>query len=135
MIEKFGIENFVSFEGRLATHADVISQIRKSKYALLPLKMDFVPNTIREAMCNSLPVVTTITVNGTTTLNKERQSVLLSDQGDNNAMAKNMIMLLENKTLAETLKLNAVITETEQNNNSDMMLQWADVYKKIVECI
>lgn len=131
IISKNRLENAVFIEGKLPTHNDVISQIRKSKYALLPLKFDFVPNTIREAMCNGLPVVTTITENGTTKLNEKRESVLLSEQGDHNAIAKNMIKLIENPSLAETLRKNAAISEEERINNYDIMLKWADVYKKI----
>lgn len=131
IISKNRLENAVFIEGKLPTHNDVISQIRKSKYALLPLKFDFVPNTIREAMCNGLPVVTTITENGTTKLNEKRESVLLSKPDDHNAIAKNMIKLIENPTLAETLRKNAAISEEERINNYDMMLKWADVYKKI----
>lgn len=131
-IVESGLKNSVFFEGRLPTHNDVIAQIRKSKFALLPLKIDFVPNTIREAMCNGLPVVTTITENGTTKLNKKRESVLLSKQGDNNGIAENMIRLIENPTLAENLRQNAIITENElYSNNNETMLQWADVYNKI----
>ena len=134
IIQNFGLESAVTFEGKLPTHTDVISQIRKSKFALLPLKMDLVPNTIREAICNGLPVVTTITENGTDKLNKNRESVLLSAQGDHVAMAKNMIKLIENPSLAEMLKGNASITEQEQNNNNyELMLQWADAYMKIKE--
>ena len=131
IISKNRLENAVFIEGKLPTHNDVISQIRKSKYALLPLKFDFVPNTIREAMCNGLPVVTTITENGTTKLNEKRESVLLSKPDDHNAIAKNMIKLIENPSLAETLRKNAAISEEERINNYDMMLKWADVYKKI----
>lgn len=133
IISKNRLENAVFIEGKLPTHNDVISQIRKSKYALLPLKYDFVPNTIREAMCNGLPVVTTITENGTTKLNEKRESVLLSKPDDHNAIAKNMIKLIENPSLAETLRKNAVITEQERTNNYDMMLKWADAYNKIIE--
>lgn len=131
IISKNRLENAVFIEGKLPTHNDVISQIRKSKYALLPLKYDFVPNTIREAMSNGLPVVTTITENGTTKLNEKRESVLLSKPDDHNAIAKNMIKLIENPSLAETLRKNAAISEKERINNYDMMLKWADVYKKI----
>lgn len=134
IIKKYSLENAVFFEGKLPSHSDVISQIRKSKYALLPLKMDLVPNTIREAICNGLPVVTTKTVNGTTNLNKERESVLLTEQGDHIAMAQNMIALLENPSVAEAIRKNAVITEKEQNyNNHEQMLQWANAYLKIKE--
>lgn len=131
IISKNRLENAVFIEGKLPTHNDVISQIRKSKYALLPLKYDFVPNTIREAMSNGLPVVTTITENGTTKLNEKRESVLLSKPDDHNAIAKNMIKLIENPSLAETLKKNAAISEKERINNYEMMLKWTDVYKKI----
>ena len=131
IISKNRLENAVFIEGKLPTHNDVISQIRKSKYALLPLKYDFVPNTIREAMSNGLPVVTTITENGTTKLNEKRESVLLSKPDDHNAIAKNMIKLIENPSLAETLRKNAAISEEERINNYDMMLKWADLYKKI----
>ena len=129
IISKNRLENAVFIEGKLPTHNDVISQIRKSKYALLPLKYDFVPNTIREAMSNGLPVVTTITENGTTKLNEKRESVLLSKPDDHNAIAKNMIKLIENPSLAETLRKNAAISEEERINNYDMMLKWADLYK------
>lgn len=131
VINEYGLENSVFFEGKLPTHNDVILQIRKSKYALLPLKFDFVPNTIREAMCNGLPIVTTITENGTTNLNKNRESVLISEQGNLNDIAKNMIKLIENPSLAKELTQNAIITEKEQNNNYEIMLHWADVYKNI----
>ena len=133
IISKNRLENAVFIEGKLPTHNDVISQIRKSKYALLPLKYDFVPNTIREAMSNGLPVVTTITENGTTKLNEKRESVLLSKPDDHNAIAKNMIKLIENPSLAETLKKNAAISEKERINNYEMMLKWTDAYNKIIE--
>lgn len=134
IIVQFGLEDAVFFEGRLPTHQDVLTQIKKSRYALLPLKMDFVPNTIREAICNGLPVVTTITENGTTNLNKARKSILLSEQGDHKAMAENMMLLLSNKSLAEELMRNAIVTEKEQNDdNYKLMLQWAAVYTEIKE--
>lgn len=133
MIKEFGLEKSIFFTGRLPEHSDVITKIRKAKFALLPLKMDFVPNTIREAICNGLPTITTITEGGTTNLNSDRLSVLLSEQGDHKAMSDNMIKLLEDDSFAETLKKNALITEKENNsNNFDQMRLWADAYSKII---
>ena len=85
-IKECGIEKCIFFEGRLPSHDDVIRQIRKARFALLPLKMDFVPNTLHEATANGLPVVTTIT-DGTPSLNAKSQCVLLSEQNDFQAMA------------------------------------------------
>lgn len=130
LIEKLrtvGAENAVTFEGLLPTHDDVIDQIRKSRFALLPLKMDFVPNTIHEAMSNGLPVITTIT-DGTPNLNIKRSTVLLSPIGDNKAMADNMLLLLNNSNLAVELRNNAGITEREYSSNEDRMKKWVEAY-------
>lgn len=126
-LKTVGAENSVKFEGLLPTHNDVIKQIRKSKYALLPLKMDIVPNTIHEAMGNGLPVVTTIT-DGTPKLNNKRLSVLLSKQGDYKSMADNMLKLICSEELTISLRNNAAITESEYSNNYDRMLKWVEAY-------
>lgn len=131
-IEELGIKNNVFFEGLLPTHDDVLAQIRKSRFALLPLKIDIVPNTIHEAMANGLPVLTTVTP-GTPLLNARRQSVMISPVGDFEDIARNMIQLLDNKTLADTLRLNAAQTEAEHANNHDIISHWVEVYKAIIK--
>ncbi|QFG53741.1 glycosyltransferase [Chryseobacterium sp.] len=131
IIEAHGLQENVTFAGRLPTLDDVILEIRKARYALLPLKMDFVPNTIREAMSNGLPVITTITEGGTTELNSEGETVLLSAQGDYGAMAVNIDRLLTEEGLADRLKTNAAKLEARQTNNYEMMLRWTEAYKRI----
>ena len=126
-----GLQENVTFAGRLPTLDHVITEIRKAKYALLPLKMDFVPNTIREAMSNGLPVVTTITEGGTTELNRDSETVLLSAQGDYQGMAANIDRLLKEPGLAEKLQTNAAKLESQQTNNYEMMLRWTEAYKRI----
>lgn len=134
-IKECGIESSITFEGRLPSHDDVIKQIRKARFALLPLKMDFVPNTLHEAMANGLPVVTTIT-EGTPSLNKKRQCVLLSEQNDFQTMADNMIEILENEHLGDELRQNAALYEYERSNNSLIIAKWVEAYKNITEvCI
>ena len=131
MIANSGIENAITFEGRLATHDDVINQIRKSKYALLPLKTDLVPNTLHEAMANGLPLITTATEGGTTRLNENRESVLISEIGDVEGLANNMKYLLDNPDKAKELMENAAITESEHANNHDIINHWVEVYRAI----
>lgn len=130
-IKECGIESSVTFEGRLPSHDDVIRQIRKARFALLPLKMDFVPNTLHEAMANGLPVVTTIT-DGTPSLNEKKKCVLLSEQNDFQAMADNMMALLENESLRNELRQNAAAYENEQSNNRSIIAKWVEAYKNIV---
>lgn len=131
-IGELGLTKAVTFEGRLATHDDVIRQIRKSRFALLPLRVDMVSGTIREAMANGLPVVTTITPY-TPRLNARRDSVLLSETGDHSALAANMCRLLEDKEYAGQLSANALITASERLSNADSMIEWKDAYFSILK--
>lgn len=131
-ISELGIVNNIIFSGQLPTHNDVLSQIQKSKFALLPLKIDIISGTIREAMFSRIPVVTSVT-SGTPSLNEKRESVLISEQGDYQAMAQNMIKLLELPELAEKLKTNGLKTANERWNNNRSMLQLVKAYEAIIE--
>ncbi len=130
-IEELGIGSSIKYEGALPTHDDVLMQIRRSRFALLPLKVDFVSGTVREAMAGGLPVVTSVT-DGTPTLNEKRESVLLSPAGDHSAMAANMISLVRDPQLAIRLKDNAILTVEEKYSNRTAMLAWASSYRKIL---
>lgn len=129
---ELGIQEKVFFTGPKATHDEVISQIKKSRFALLPLKVDLISGTIREAMACGLPVVTTITP-ATPKLNSDRESVLLSEKGDFQAMADNMTRLVEDDHLANNLKENAKMTVRERYSNEHFMQKWHDAYFEIIE--
>lgn len=131
-LHQLGLGSEVTFTGRLATREDVILEVRKARFALLPLKVDMIASTIREAMANGLPVITTITPL-TPKLNQQRECVLLSNKGDFGAMADNMCTLLSNDTYVEQLKKNAVETLTELYSNQAAMQKWKDSYYQIVE--
>ena len=133
LIDELGIRHAVTFEGRLPTHDDVINQIRKARFALLPLSVSVVPNTLLEAMANGLPIITTVT-SGTPTLNANRQSVLISDKDDFKDIANNMLRLLENPQLADSLRLNAAKTLSERKNNKDIIEHWVDAYRVVLRC-
>ena len=106
----------VHFKGLQITHQDVTSYVKKARYALLPLKVDFVSGTIREALSLGLPVITTRT-EGTPTLNQKRNTVLISDIGDANQLANNMETLLQSESLKGELVRNGYITLKEMCNN------------------
>lgn len=131
IVKENRLENNVVFEGFLPTHDDVIKQIRKAKYALLPITMDMVPGTVREAMANGIVVLTSIT-EGTPSLNKKRESVLLSPVCDFEAMAKDMLKLLNNPQLADELQQNAWLVAEERSSNRDEMQKWLAAYKACV---
>lgn len=121
----------VTFSGKLPSHDDVIKQIRLSRFALLPLKIDFVSGTIREALANGLPVVTTIT-SGTPTLNEKRETVLLSKIGDYQAMADNMCHLIEDSELVDRLRLNGGIYMEELDSNASRVKKYVEIYDAVL---
>lgn len=131
-IEELGISNHVFITGEQTTHDNVLRQIKKSKYALLPLKVDLISGTIREAMASGLPVVSTITPS-TPKLNEERESILLSEKGDNRTMANNMLRLVNDETLALKLRENAIITVLERYSNECFMNMWKKAYYEIID--
>lgn len=130
-LERLGIAEGVDFTGKLPTYDDVIFELRKARFALLPLKIDLISGTIRESMANGLPVVTTITP-ATPNLNVKRECVLLSEKGDFEAMAANMCKLLEDEKLVNELSLNGIFTVQEMYDNKKAMLKWRENYYNIL---
>lgn len=131
-IKELGIDGNVVYTGSKSSHDEVILQIKKSRFALLPLKVDIISSTIREAMACGLPVVTTITP-GTPLLNKDRESVLLSEKGDYQSMASNMLKLVDNDEFAKFLRDNAILTIQELYSNKAFMEKWRKAYYAISE--
>lgn len=134
IIDKYGVREAIRFEGKLPTHEDVLKQIRKSRFALLPLKIDLVSGTIREAMSNGLPVITTDTgVLGTQLLNVERPCALLSAIGDHRALAENMLRILDDKGLADELRQNSYQSRQEALSNMDVVGKYVEAYRACLE--
>lgn len=126
-----GLHDKVTFTGELPTHEDVLENVAKARVALLPIKIDFIPGTIREANALGLPVVTSIT-DGTPQLNEKRQCALLSEGGDHITMANNMIKIIEDSTLAKKLIQNSYIRLKESYDNSRTIADWIEGYEKIL---
>ena len=97
-----GLSDQVTFSGYFKEHIDMFRQVKKSRFALLPIKLDVISSTIIEAAHLGLPIVTYIT-SGTPYLNRDGEAVLLSNIGDIKGLANNMKRLLENPELGETL--------------------------------
>lgn len=134
IIMHYNMSDAVFFEGRMKTHEDLLCQIRKSRFALLPLKIDLTSSTIREAMANGLPVVTTDTGElGTKKLNSKTQNVLISSIGDHQALADNMIRLLNDNVLSENLRQNAYQLRMEANSNKKVVEKYIEAYKACVD--
>ena len=131
-IHELSLDSSIYFEGTLPSHHDVITQIRKSRFALLPLRVDMISGTIRESMANGLPVITTITPE-TPMLNSSRESILLADKDDVQGLASCMIKLIQNPSFVESLRNNAFITAEERDSNFQLMREWVRAYSFVIK--
>lgn len=124
-IKELGIEKNIEIHPSFPDYTEMLQYVKQAKFALLPIKMDVLSGTILEAMRMGMPVVTCRT-SGTPSLNEKRDTVLISDIGDNAALAQHMIELLDNAELVGSLKSNAevYITELDEKNahNIDTMV-------------
>ena len=129
-IKELGIGDNITFEGSFPSHEDVVKQVRKSRFALLPFKIDYSPTTIPEAMSLGLPVVSTRT-DGIKTIYKEDVNILLSDVGDHISLSRNMIRLMEERGLADKIMNNAY-SFIRSDDNTARMRRWVEVYRTIL---
>ena len=130
LLAEHGLFDNVTFTGELPTHDDVLSSVAQARVALLPIKIDFIPGTIREANALGLPVVTSIT-DGTPLLNEKRRCALLSSGGDHQTMSDNMLQVLDNPALAEELVQNSYIRLQEAYDNYSNIATWVEGYERI----
>lgn len=117
-IKGLGLNDNVSFNGYFPQHADMLQHVKKSRFALLPIKLDVISSTVIEAMLLGIPLVTYKTT-GTPYLNKDGETVLLADRGDTSKLAENMLKLLTSPELADKLsKVARAFAEKEFDNTT-----------------
>lgn len=127
IISELGIINNVVISGYFSSHKEALEQVQKSRFALIPIKIDIVSGTIKEAILMGMPVVTFIT-KGTPALNKEKQCVLLSEVGDYVDMGRNMIKLINEPELGRMLVSNAIeFAQRTWDNEKNSKIQ-SDMY-------
>ena len=132
IIEKKDLGDSVVFEGRLPTHDDVLNQMKKARFALLPLRPDLLPSTIREAMSVGCPVITTLT-ESTPQMNTDRESLVICNPDDANDIASKMCLLLTDSDYVARLRENAYKTVEERYDNYAAMKKTVDSYFAILD--
>ncbi len=130
-IDSLGLQDNISFNNYFPVHSDMHQHIKKSRFALLPVKLDAISGTIIEAMLLELPLITYKTT-GTPYLNKDGETVLLADIGDIDMIAKNMLTLLENPDLADSLCKKAKAFVENEFDNTKTAKRLVDNYKAVI---
>jgi len=124
MITKLDLDGNIEFHEYFPQQSDMHAHIQHAKYALLPVKLDAIPGTIRESLMLDLPVVTYRTT-GTPHLNKYGEAVLLCEIDDIDALAKNMIRVMTESALEQNMLKNArkyVDIEFDNKRNTDRLV-------------
>jgi glycosyltransferase involved in cell wall biosynthesis len=131
-INGLGLNENVSFNDYFLEHADMFQHIKKSRFALLPIKLDVIPGTVIEAMLLGLPLVTYRTT-GTPYLNKDGETVLLADIGDTGKLAENMLNLLNSPELANKLRKVAKDFAEKEFDNTTSAKRLLSNYRAVME--
>lgn len=106
MAERLGVSENVIFTPFFEKKSDLFLHIQKSKFAVLPCKLDNTSGTMSQSMQLGLPIVVYKT-SGTPSFNREKLCALIAEKDNVNDLARQMISLMDNPELAETLRRNA----------------------------
>ena len=106
LVKELGIEDNVVFTPSFPLQKDVFQHIQKSRFALLPYKLDYISSTTWQAMHYGIPVICYKTM-GTPTINKDKECILIAEMENVESLAEKMLVLLENPAKAEELCKNA----------------------------
>lgn len=124
------LEN-VTFTDYFENHSEMHQHVSKSRIAVLPIKLDDIPSSVIEAMYLELPVVTYKTM-GTPRLNEHSEKVLISEIGDIDGLANNMLRVLSDEKMASRLSKNAKIFVDEEFENSKSVVKLIADYRAVI---
>ena len=106
MVKELGLEENVTFTPFFEKKRDLLLHVQKSRFAVLPCKLDHTSGTMNQSMQLGLPLVVYRTT-GTPTFNREKDCVLIAEKGNVEELAQHMLTLIEHPEKAELLAKNA----------------------------
>ena len=106
LIEELGLQDNVIFTPFFEKRSDLFLHIQKSRFAVLPCKLDHTSGTMTQSMQLGLPLVVYRTT-GTPALNRNKECVLIADKENIEQLAGHMLTLMENPDLGKMLAQNA----------------------------
>ena len=102
LAQELGLGDSVHFSGRLSRE-EMADELRRSRVALNPSRVDNMPNAVIEALACGVPVVST-RVGGVPYMVEDGSTALLVPAGEPEAMAQALLRLLNDPLLAERLR-------------------------------
>lgn len=132
LIDELGVRDNVEFTPFFEHQEDMFQHIQKARFALLPCTMDYVASTIRQAMHYGLPVICYET-EGTVTLNKEKECVLIAENSNPTDLADKMIQLLSDNELEVRLRVNAEDYAARWSDDEKITSQMVANFKAVID--
>ena len=132
LVSENGLVKNVIFTPSFERQEDVFKHIRKSHFAVLPYKLDYIASTTYQAMHYELPVVCYQT-EGTPTLNEEKECVLIADMNNVEMLAEKMCLLLSDADKRELLRKNAKELVDKKNDGKRISDEIIAGFKAIVK--
>lgn len=132
LITELGLQENIEFTPFFEHQEDMFQHIQKARFALLPCTMDYVASTIRQAMHYGLPVICYET-EGTITLNKEKECVLIAENGNPTDLADKMVQLLSDKDLEVRLRQSAQEYAARWSDDEKMVSQMVANFKAVID--
>ena len=106
LVNELDLKNNVVFTSFFEKQTDLFRHIQKSRFAVLPCKMDHISGTMNQSMQLGLPMVVYKTT-GTPAFNREKECALIAENSNVEDLAAKMLVLLEHSEKAEELAHNA----------------------------
>lgn len=106
LAEELKVSDNIEFTPFFPKQEDLFAYIQKSRFAVLPCKMDNISGTMTQAMQLEIPMVVYKTT-GTPSFNKEKRCALIADLNNIEGLAEAMVLLLDDPKLADELRRNA----------------------------
>ena len=126
LVSQYGLENNVVFTPFFENKSDLILHIQKSRFAVLPCKLDHTSGTMTQSMQLGLPLIVYKTT-GTPAFNRTKECVLIAEKGNVEQLAQHMITLMENPEKAEMLRKNArdfqILQMEEMRKNGERLMR------------
>lgn len=106
LIHDLNLNENVIFTPFFEKQSDLFLHIQKSRFAVLPCKLDNISGTMTQSMQLGLPLVVYKTT-GTPLLNREKECALIAEKGNIEELAKQMLTLMDCPEKAKMLAKNA----------------------------
>ena len=106
LVSSLGLQDNVSYQRSFPETSDLFKHIVKSRFAVLPCKLDNTSGTMTQSMRLGLPMVVYKT-SGTPGYNLEKECALIAEMNNIEDLAAKMLILMDDVARAEQIKVNA----------------------------